>query len=84
MPAKVTATKALSLHQRGRLLFIFNRPNRRGYLPEVTGDALHAKGYVIPVQTYVENTPRRKIRRTVYGLTQAGLRYCQTGKVIGE
>jgi hypothetical protein len=69
--------KELTLHQKGRLVWLFNRPNKQGVLTRETGESLRRKGYVYPIGS-------NGFGNQVYKLELAGIRYCQTGKQIGE
>lgn len=76
MPKKIAP---LSLPQQGYLVKLWNRPQHTGTINmTVTAKALARKGYVEKAPGYVHWF------NPVYKLTQAGIRFNQTGKQIGE
>lgn len=80
MPEQVKR-RALTRPQEAVLIALFKAPNpmRIGLVRHtVTAVALLRKGYIRHVYTH------RESGHPLYGLTQAGIRYNQTGKEIGE
>ena len=76
MPKQVIAR--LSSSQQAALVRLFNRPNYTGTILRVTGEALVRRGYVARHRDW------SAWAWPGYTLTQAGIRYNQNGKLIGE
>lgn len=75
-------SEGLSHRQRNMLLKLWRMPQYTGVVHQVTGDALKVAGYVEHAgSTRLARAGRWKHH---YRLTQAGIRFNQTGKEIGE